>query len=535
MERRWELTRRDVLRFGALGAAGSTLGLLHRAARLPIRLSDAAVPALPEIQHDIAPFLAPVETIDGVAFRFGPVFTKFVTADLMRTPTSDDQQVLAAALDTIEDTYEFAPGGTLTFVSYGLPYFRLLPRGLVAAYVPRLLADPRRLALEETIPAPTDVTYRFGGTRKQRFNVPVRIEAHALLFTIRSDSLPVVNDVDAWLAGSNVLARRRVPSPAFQTLLRFDPARVMFNQRGMPRRIAEEAGLPFATRIHPESPMWMGFADQQTAGSGPAAITTFQGNASARLTTARSGDYFDNASIQHLSHVILDLEQFYLGQSTASEAPDERAYPDRFGGTHLGGDEEVDPGDPQESDGSAEPENTETDNDETFLERVQYMFRSTPPPALGFADQTTDGGGPTFLPNEFRGPDDAALGAQGVRTPGGRHRLGHVSALQRSSRAQDGSPIHIRMDGPGFDSFDVPDGSNQPKLQFSIFVPTSDFFARMRSHQASVDLARAHAVPEDDQGIERFLTATRRQNFLVPPRRHRAFPLIELADENRFI
>jgi hypothetical protein len=57
----------------------------------------------------------------------------------------------------------------------------------------------------------------------------------------------------------------------------------------------------------------------------------------------------------------------------------------------------------------------------------------------------------------------------------------------------------------------------------------------MRSHQASVDLARAHAVPEDDQGIERFLTASRRQNFLVPPRRHRAFPLIELADENRFI
>ena len=251
MERRWELTRRDVLRFSVLGAAGSTLGLLHRAARLPIRLSDAAVPALPDIQHDIAPFLAPVETIDGVAFRFGPVFTKFVTADLMRTPTSDDQQVLAAALDTIEDTYGFAPGGALTFVAYGLPYFPLLPRGLAAAYVPRVLADPRRLALEEAIPAPTDVTYRFGGARKQRFNVPVRIEAHALLFTIRSDSLPVVNDVDAWLAGSNVLARQRVPSPALQTLLRFDPARVMFSQRGMPRRIAEEAGLPFAARDQP--------------------------------------------------------------------------------------------------------------------------------------------------------------------------------------------------------------------------------------------------------------------------------------------
>jgi hypothetical protein len=34
---------------------------------------------------------------------------------------------------------------------------------------------------------------------------------------------------------------------------------------------------------------------------------------------------------------------------------------------------------------------------------------------------------------------------------------------------------------------------------------------------------------EEDNGLERFLTATRRQNFLVPPRRHRAFPLVEEA------
>jgi hypothetical protein len=29
-------------------------------------------------------------------------------------------------------------------------------------------------------------------------------------------------------------------------------------------------------------------------------------------------------------------------------------------------------------------------------------------------------------------------------------------------------------------------------------------------------------------GIERFITTTRRENFLVPPRRRRAFPLVEL-------
>src|SRR5262249_40654625 len=149
----------------------------------------------------------------------------------------------------------------------------------------------------------------------------------------------------------------------------------------------------------------------------------------------------------------------------------------------------------------------------------------------GFSDQFTDGGGPAFLPNEFKGVDDAERGAKGVGTPKGDPRLGHLSALQRSSRASDGTPIHIRMDGPGYDNFDVPDGSNQPKLHFSIFVPSADFFTRMRHNQASLDLAKANKVAADDQGLERFLTTTRRQNFLVPPRRHRAFPLVELADQ----
>jgi hypothetical protein len=89
--------------------------------------------------------------------------------------------------------------------------------------------------------------------------------------------------------------------------------------------------------------------------------------------------------------------------------------------------------------------------------------------------------------------------------------------------------MHIRMDGPGFDNMDVPGGSIQPKLQFTVFVPNADFFATMRRNQAALDLAQRFAVDEADNGLERFLTATRRQNFLVPPRRHRAFPLVEFA------
>jgi len=113
--------------------------------------------------------------------------------------------------------------------------------------------------------------------------------------------------------------------------------------------------------------------------------------------------------------------------------------------------------------------------------------------------------------------------------PGGEHRLGHIATLQRSSRTSDGRPIHQRIDGPGLDNLDVPGGSVQPKLEFSVFVPTADFFSTMRRNQAALDLAQQFEVEEAENGLERFLTATRRQNFLIPPRRHRAFPLLELA------
>src|SRR5207253_2608721 len=154
--------------------------------------------------------------------------------------------------------------------------------------------------------------------------------------------------------------------------------------------------------------------------------------------------------------------------------------------------------------------------------------RSAPMPSLGNKDQFTDGGGPAFIENVYQGRDDALRNARAIDTYNHEHRIGHLSALQRSSRATDGTPIHIRMDGPGFDAMDVPDGSNQPKLQFTIFVPAADFFANLRKHQGALDLTKANGVQADDNGLERFITATRRQNFLVPPRVHRAFPLVEI-------
>ncbi|HEY3866736.1 MAG TPA: hypothetical protein VGM10_00220 [Actinocrinis sp.] len=529
------LSRRSVLKRGA-----ATAFLLTQAAVFedlvvaPARPAFAAT-AFSDIQFDMGAFVHPAQIYnDGagnVTAQFPVVFTLFLPAVLTRTPTKSDQAVLNNALMIIEAEYPATPAGVLIFsVSYGLPYFNRLPQSLVQGRMPHLASDATRFVLEEAVPMPTDVVGGFvggpnapiPGVTKDRFNVDVAIESNDMLFQFRSDSMTNLSDVALWLQGSNTLNGANIPSPAFNGLLGFQSARVQFMQPGMPRKVADQYGFEFAPRVNPDSPMVMGFADQQIAAAGPPAICTFAGNSSAKLTDAQPGSYFDNGSIVHFSHLIDDLYQFYALPNQDSNRPD----------------------------------------GEPFTERVQYMFCSnqlgTPNgvPAAGNTDQFTDGGGPSFINNVFQGTGaalDAAQDSAGTFGPGnqtlnatftGEGRVGHNAALQRVSRAADGTPIHIRMDGPGVDTMDVPAfrtfpgsggvdvpaGSNQFKLQFLIFVPTADFFARMRTSAAAQDLQKQFlGGDDDDNGLERFITATRRQNLLVPPRRHRAFPLLELT------
>ena len=486
------ISRRTALKAGAAGLLASEMAVLEQLATTPTRLAMAAA-ALPDIQFAIGSFIPPAFTVNGVLVRFGPVFTFFTPARLTRRPTEADQDVLAAALNTIEANFPFSPAGVFTFVGYGKPYFNRLDQSVVASRMPRLASNHVRFVLEEAVPSPTDY---LAGTRdpdrtKQTFNVPVRIERNDLLLTLRSDKMAVLIDIMAWLRGSGSLNGKAIASPAFNGLIQLRETRLMFQQIGLPRKVADVFGLPFAGQVNPESPMWMGYFDQQVDAAGPAEIVTFVGNAEARLSTARPGDYFDNGSIQHMSHDIQDLNQFY-------------ALP------------------------------TATDPGEPFTERVQYAFRSNEKgtrdglPSDGNADQFTNGGGPSALPNHFQGNDDAVAAAQGIGTFQGAHRIGHIAGLQRHGRLPSGTPLHIRMDGTGFDGLDVPDGTNQPKLQFMAFVPNAEVFRAMREGQASLDLQHKFNVARDDNGFERFITATRRQNFLVPPRRHRAFPLVEI-------
>jgi len=239
--------------------------------------------------------------------------------------------------------------------------------------------------------------------RRAAFTVPVQLESNDILFTIRSDDSSRIADVVRWLGGSNVLLSRTVPSPRFDAGMTITSTRAMFVQFGLPRNVAASVNAPFTEFINPFSPMWMGFADQQVNASAPPQNVTFVGGGGIKLTNAAAGSYFDNGAIQHLSHVLLDLQQFYV-------------------------------------DGN-EPD-ANVDHREPFDERLQYMFEAPPQVAPDPNDPFTDGGGPrnlstrgAFLPNVFRGANYAVTSAQQFA------RIGHISQLHRSGRTSDGRPI----------------------------------------------------------------------------------------------
>jgi hypothetical protein len=494
------ISRRSALRrAGAFVGAFGTLGLVGELTWQPERVAwaDSTV-AFPDVQFDLSPFMPPAQTIDGVLVSMPPIHTVFVTARLARAPSKADQGRMEAALTNIEANYPYSPGGVMTHVAYSDNYFGRLPSSVVNANMPQTVSFQGQPAgqpvLKRSVPGPTDVASgnRALELRRAEFNVAVRMESNDILFTVRSDDSSRIADVVAWLGGSNRMLGRTQPSPVFDAGMTITSTRAMFVQQGLPRNIASTQGLSFADFVNPFSPMWMGFADQQVDASAPAQNVTFVGGGGIKLTNAAAGSYFDNGAIQHLSHVLLDLQQFYVN-GTPVEAP---------------GD------DPREP----------------FSERLQYMFEAPPQVAEDPTDPFRDGGGPrnlgrrgAFLRNQFRGTNYATTSAQQFE------RIGHVSALHRSGRTSDGRPIHLRIDGPGFDAMDTTTGRNTPKLQFSGFFPSSDFFATLRRSQGSLDLLDQFDLEEEDHGLERFITATRRQNFLIPPRRHRSFPLIELT------
>src|SRR5260370_2419384 len=103
---------------GALGIPASTLGILEAPVWAPQRayVQTTAV-KWSGIQFDIGNFIPPAQMLDpvgnvatqGVHFRFGPVYTLFLTAEFTLMPTKSYPKLLKHPLRPSYPTYPFTP------------------------------------------------------------------------------------------------------------------------------------------------------------------------------------------------------------------------------------------------------------------------------------------------------------------------------------------------------------------------------------------------------------------------------------------
>jgi hypothetical protein len=460
-----KLTRRQVLAGAAAGALGAT-GAYELVDRLA-GSSPARGPAgpLPPEQHVLDGVR--IVTDNGVEVMVPPLHHEVVTARVRvdRADLADARDALEEALVDLERRFTATPAGLGISVAWGLPYFQRLVPAAWRVHAP----FDRRASKTALLPA-----RRFTSDPDDTV-----LEENDVAVLFRSDHLDHIAD------GAKSL---------FEQLDVFEVRSIRKGFAGggfegghsLPKQMAVAAGVPGAELIPDTAELFLGFTSTQSQGLGPRKIVNFE---TLGYVDLGSG-YFREGTHMHLSHLNEQLDTWY-----------------------------------QLFD---------------FRERVDTVFR----PGLDVAEGTQ---------TVRQAPADVASRtqiAQGLRRD---RTVGHSAAIQTASRLQadhvagdgtvyrKGTAVPHRadfntLDNPFFWSADPRgDGmSDQPSagVHFVVFNPTSDDFERVRKAMdgAFPGGMRVGLPPRNrGQGINSVLQTTHRQNFLVPPRRHRAFPLAKVS------
>jgi hypothetical protein len=460
-----KLTRKQVLAGAAAGALGAA-GAYELVDRLAGSApTRSAAGPLPPEQH----LLDGLRTVtdNGVAVVVPPLHHQVVTARVRaeRSNAAEAARTLEDALRGIERRYAPTPDGLGVTLAWGLPYFRRVVPAAWAAHAPH----DRRADKPALLP-----TRRFqsdpGTTVLEENDVAVLLRSDHLDH-IASAAKTLFDGLDLFEVTS---IRKGFAGGGFD------------GGPGLPRQMALAAGVPGAELIPHGAELFLGFTSTQKQGLGPGKIANFE---TLGYVDLRSG-YFGRGTHMHLSHISEQLDTWY-----------------------------------QLFD---------------YGERVDTMFL----PGLRVKEGTQ---------TVRQGPRDVATRRQIAHGFEEQGVIGHSSAIQTASRLaadhvavdgtlyRKGTAIPIRAD---FNTLDNPffwsahpsvDGmSDQPSagVHFVVFNPSSDDFERMRNAMDGIfpGGARIELRPRDrGQGFNSVLQTTHRQNFLVPPRRHRSFPLAELS------
>jgi hypothetical protein len=468
------LTRRTLLKRMGLGSAGlisapGAYAALESFAR-PQR-AEAAVVRRRQEQYLIESLEAILD--NGVPAIIPPVYNDVITARLVPGAWSTSRLKAAAAklekaLQKVESPYPATAAGLTIVVAWGLPYFRSYTASPWSRYAPidLTLGQP---AVLDAIKFPSDPD-------------GVAMEENHVAFKLRSDSRAILVGVE------QALFENPASGAYVGDLFQLTSKRMGFVGRGFGgasdnagKQLALANNVPGAAYIPDRAQLMMGFTSTQPAALGGDNIASFE--TMPGVTDQWPNKYFAAGCAMHLSHLKLDLLSWYTGNDYAG--------------------------------------------------RIGRMFAPhTPVPAEG---TVTVPNGPAEVTSSTQLQQDASGGL-----------VGHNAMLQQASRLKadvtdnygrvraKGTAVPIRED---FNTIDNPfawPANGEPAaagLHFAVFVPASRLFHTARM---AMDGAKPDGTPDlrntiDDahNGINTYMMATHRQNYLVPPRAHRSFPLVE--------
>jgi hypothetical protein len=338
-------------------------------------------------------------------------------------------------------------------------------------YFRRLTPD----ALERYLPHDrrADKPVLFDAQRFQSDPFDTTLESNDVAILLRSDARAHIDDGTQRLRASKLFdltsIRRGFAGGGFD------------GGTSLPKQMAVAAQIPGADLIPETSELFLGFTSTQRAGMGPGTIANFE---TLGYVDFRGSDYFRQGTHMHLSHIHEDLEAWYLNFD--------------------------------------------------FDERVATAFK--PNKKVKQDAQTVS-----------QGPRDVSTEADVHRDYRKTGRIGHSASIQTTSRLQHdfvgedgtiypkGTAIPVRAD---FNTLDNPFAwSEKPDeigvlpaagVHFVVFNPTGEDFRRNRlAMDGHFPRRTIELKPRGrEQGFNEVLSTTHRQNFIVPPRRHRSFPLV---------
>ena len=462
-----KLTRRRLLEGGVVTALGG-FGIDRVVESLVDRPGRRArVANRPLEQHVLQN--AKVVLDDGVEVLVPPLHHRLVTARLKVAETPAALREASQALERVLG--ELDATDLAVTVAWGAPYFRRYVPAQARREVPvdrRASAAGRRevRVLEDAERFPSDP----GDTILEHNDVAV---------LLRSDRLADLDD-----------AQQRVFDDLAE-IFAITSIRKGFvgggfgGEDSLPKRMAMDAGVRGGHLVPKTAQLFLGFTSTVKRALGPPQIANFETLGYAAL---RSG-YFVGGTHMHVSHIAENLLAWYLN---------------------------FDHG-----------------------ERVHAMFN----PELTVAAKTQ---------TVRQAPEDVES-VEGLHRDYARfRRIGHSGAIQSASRLDrdivghdgtvypKGTAVPLRAD---FNTLDNPFAwsadpardrmKDVPRagVHFVAFNPTSDDFRRVRLAMDGVlpDGVRLELEARSvGQGVNSVLRTTHRQNFLVPPRAHRSFPLSDL-------